>query len=114
MASLKEAAKNILYEAQDGIAFLVLWKEGRGWKSESYYEIEYDEGKSAYSVDRSAVDELKQIVRTDPDAIAVCGYYDNIGPMEDMTLGSLIDGLRFQYKVCPGSLLGLLNIASVR
>ena len=82
MASLRDAARDVLYEAKDTIAYLVFWKTGRSWNSEALYEI----------------------VAADPDAICVNGYVDNIGPLEDMTLESLMDGIRFQREVAPGSL----------
>lgn len=34
MASLREVARDLLYDAQDAISWLVIWKEGRSWYGE--------------------------------------------------------------------------------
>ena len=110
MASLREVAKDLLYEASDAIAFLVIWKTGRSWNGRSYFEIEYDEITGDYHVDEDVIQELKDITKEDQDAIAVCGYFDNIGWSEEngISVNQLMEGIKFQRNIAPGSLKKLL------
>ena len=51
MASIREAAQQVLNIARDGIGWIVFWKEGRGWDSDDVY-VDYDEsGTVAYDKD---------------------------------------------------------------
>lgn len=106
MASLRQAARNVLYEAQDAIAWIVLWKEGRGWNADTVW-LDYNERTHRFQdVDADDIAKLKEIYENDENAILVNGYYINIGPLDDgMTLESLVDGLRWQYEDIGGSLL---------
>lgn len=44
MATLRNAAQNVLNEAREGIAWIALWKEGRGWETSRFYLEEKDDG----------------------------------------------------------------------
>lgn len=105
MASLREEARRILDDAITGVAFLAIWKTGRTWHAESIYDVEYIEGrtfpgkvKEHWEISADAAAKLREIWMDDHHAILVNPYYDNLGPFEEMTLGSLIDGIRFQYE----------------
>lgn len=37
MASIRTVAQNVLSEAKDGISWIALWKEGKGWNAESFW-----------------------------------------------------------------------------
>ena len=105
MASLKEEARYILDDAKDGIAWLAIWKTGRTWHAETMYDdVEYTEGRkyprkieSSWRIEDEAAERLREIWAEDHNAILVNPYYDNLGPFEEMTLTSLIEGIRFQY-----------------
>lgn len=120
MASLREAARDVLEEARGGIAWIAIWKTGRSWHSESFYDVEYDEGCSRYGFERpakwtieeEAAEKLAAIAQEDPHAILVNPYYDNLGTWEDMTLETLIDGIKFQYlDIGGGYIPGILEQA---
>ena len=103
MASLREEARWILDDAKGGICWIAIWKTGKSWHAETFYDVEYDEGSryfnspSSWKIDEESAQRLLQILREDENAILVNPYYCNLGPWEDMTLASLIDGIKFQY-----------------
>ena len=116
MASLKEEARWILDDARDGIAWLAIWKTGRTWHAEIMY-VDYTEGRSyprkaeeEWKIDSEDAARLREILAEDPEAILVNPVYCNLGPFEDMTLSSLIDGIRFQYSL-GGNVSGILRMA---
>ena len=103
MASLREAARSVLDDARDGVCWIVIWKTGRSWNAEVMYGVDYTEGRSypkqdeKWDVELDDVQRLVEIMNEDPDARLVNGYYTNLGSLEEMTLASLMDGIRFQY-----------------
>ncbi len=103
MASLREEARYILDDAKGGICWIAIWKTGRSWHAESFYDVEYTEAnprfgiKKEWKIEKEAADRLAEIASEDRHAILVNPYYCNLGPWEDMTLESLMDGIRFQY-----------------
>lgn len=83
-------------EARDGIAWIALYKDGRNWNVSCFWpDISYD-GSLVFEPDD--LEEFKNILATDPNAILVNGYYCNLGPLDDMTQDSLEAGLRWQYE----------------
>lgn len=105
MASLKEAARSVISEARDGICWIAVYKDGRSWNAECVW-IDYDERSKCFqNVDSEDVARCCEILSIDPDAVLVNGYYCNIGPLEEMTVQTLADGLRFQYETVGGSTL---------
>ena len=98
MASLREAVKNNQEELRDGIAWVVFWREGRSWNSESFH-LEMDD--TFYPEDKARFAEIQAI---DPKAVVLnsyyCGYLD-----ESMSLNELAAGVRHHYEN------GLNNIA---
>ena len=103
MASLREEASWILDDAKAGICWIAIWKTGKSWHTETFYDVEYDEGSryfnrpSSWKIDEESAQRLLQIQHEDRQAILVNPYYCNLGPWEGMTLASLIDGIKFQY-----------------
>ena len=108
MASLKSEAKRIADEASEAIAWIAVWREGRGWRCESYY-LDYDERKDRFEIDPEDYQALEAIVDADVNALLVNGYYMNLGSLEEMTLSSLVDGLRWQYEINGGNLREILE-----
>ncbi len=120
MASLKEEAHWILDDARAGIAWIAIWKTGRSWHTETMYanDVEYTESrgypwnvKGGWRIEDDAADRLREIWNEDNNAILVNPFYDNLGPFEDMTLNSLVDGIRFQYYVVGCDILAILQDA---
>ena len=97
MADLRTTAQGVLEEARDGIAWIALYKRGRGWGAACFWPTFYEES-GFFTFDPDDVQELKAILDTDPEAIFVNGYYSNLGPAEEMTRESLSSALRWQYE----------------
>lgn len=97
MASIRQAAQNVLDEARDGIAWIALWKDGRSWKSESFHP-DFDEATRRFTFDADELMQLRGVFRQDPDAILVNSYYCNLGDPDCMTRDTLANALRWQYE----------------
>ena len=97
MASLRTTAQKVLEEARDGIAWIVLYKQGRGWGASCFWP-DFDDRTGLFKFEDYDLDDLKEILATDKDAILVNGYYYNLGPVEEMTRETLASALRWQYE----------------
>lgn len=105
MASIKKIASMYFDECYDGISWIALWKEGRSWKAETFYSVDYNEKNgSAVTADAEELERMEEILKLDQDAVLLNGYYCNLGG-EDMTVQSLANALRWQYEECEGSYL---------
>ena len=96
MASLRNTAQRVLEEARDGIAWIALYKEGRGWGAGCFWPDLDRNGE--FQFDEDDIQELKEILTIDPNAIFVNGYYSNLGPLYEMTREILASALRWQYE----------------
>lgn len=100
MASIRSAAQWVLGDLRDGIGWVVIWKEGRGWDSRRMYGVDFDERSyTAKLEDDEVLEDLQSILAIDPHAIIVNGYYHNLGDPECMTRDTLADALRWQYEL---------------
>lgn len=98
MASIRYAAQKVLQEAREGIAWIVIWKEGRGWNAEPFWAEAEDEG-SRLTFEEPDTEKICVILRADPKAVIVNGYYSNLGDPEAMTRDSLAASMRWQYEL---------------
>lgn len=101
MASIRQTAQDVIYEARDGIAWIALYKEGRGWGAQCFW-AEFDETTGTYDFDdEDAAEQLRAILAIDENAIFVNPYYNNLGPTgeEGMTRDTLAKALRWQYDL---------------
>ena len=94
MASLKQIAKAYRDEILDGIAWVVIYKEGRSWNAKAYWpeDGDYDNG---YVFTPDVVEALEEIADIDHKAICFNGYYMGFG--EDFTLDEIINRILFFY-----------------
>jgi hypothetical protein len=100
MASIRKAAQWVLDDCRDGIGWVAIWKEGRGWESERIYGVDFDEPTNTATIDDPEEQErLQDILAIDPHAIIVNGYFHNLGDPECMTRDSLADAIRWQYEL---------------
>lgn len=119
MASLREEAKRWFDDFQDAIGWMLVWKEGRSWNIKRMYETEYEESNrflrisAHWTISEDDKTEIERILAIDPSAMLINGYYYNIGSLEEMTLSSLVDGIRFQRRNSYGQLQDILNEAIV-
>lgn len=97
MASIRTAAQDVLTEARDGIGWIALWKDGKGWMSMVFWpDIDRHDHLSFEDFE---IEGLQNIMKIDPRAILVNGWYHNLGDPEHMTRDSLADSLRWQYDL---------------
>lgn len=105
MASLREEARAVIDVARDAIIWIAVWKTGRSWHCREIYSVDYQESNpyfhrdEKWQIDEDDKEELRDILKEDPNACLVNGYYMNIGSLEEMTIESLADGLRYQYEI---------------
>lgn len=94
MASLKELIKNEYSTIADGIAWIVIYKEGRSWKCDYFYPEDgsYNDG---YIFTDEDMEELHKISKIDPKAICINGYYMGFG--EDFTLQEMENKVLWMY-----------------
>ena len=100
MASLRDCAREVLDVAREGIGYIVVWKERRGWKTYTLWPRDIDRDEQDLIAEEYDADTLTEILKKDPAAVLLCSEYDNLGGMEDLTLEVLANALRWQYEEC--------------
>ena len=96
MASLRQNAQDMLDIAREGIGWIALWKDGKGWMSMDFYpDIDKDDNLIFEDYD---IEQLRSIFRLDPEAILVNSWYHNLGDCTCMTRDTLANALRWQYE----------------
>lgn len=90
--------KNLVKESRDfitdGIAWVAIWKEGRSWKYDYFYESDgsYDEG---LVFDCDDMDRFETIASKDHKAICLNGYYMGFG--QEDTLQEIENKILYFY-----------------
>lgn len=92
MAALNEVAKEFADEIRDGIAWVIIWKTGRGWNG---YAAWLDPDTETFESDD--LEKVREVLSTDPNAVMLNGYYcGHFG--EDMNMLELAAGIRWHYE----------------
>jgi len=106
MASLRKIASILREDAQDGIAWFILWKKGRSWNALEVWPEAMDSDGTTVTLKSDDAAEARRILAEDPDAAFVNSWYHNLGMFEDeyLTVEVLAEKLRWQYEDC-GQLL---------
>ena len=97
MASLRNAAQNVLDTGRDGIGWIACWKNGRSWDTTVFWPDIQKDGTLVFEDDD--IEELREINSVDPCAILVNSWYHNMGDTTCMTRDTLADALRWQYSL---------------
>lgn len=97
MATLRQNAQDMIDVAREGIGWIALWKDGKGWMSRDFYPDIDRLGRLTF--EDYDIEALQAIVELDPRAILVNGWYHNLGDCTCMTRDSLADALRWQYSL---------------
>lgn len=94
MADLKSVVNQEYDSIAEGIAWVVIYKEGRGWESACFWNVDgsYDEGLVFCDED---MEKLRQIAQKDHKAICINGYYMGFG--FDFTKSEMEDRILFLY-----------------
>ena len=110
MASIKEIVRYYNDEIQDGIAWVAIWKEGRSWKAEAFWAEDggYDDG---YTFEREDMERMEEIIKIDPRAVMLNGYYCNCGAVEDGTapIADIVCGVEWNYYNRYNQLIGFYD-----
>lgn len=101
MASIRQVAQEYLEVARDGIGYIALWKDGKGWMAADFWPDIDEDGNARFDadVDKFCTEQLENIVKLDPNAIIVNGWVHNLGSLDEMTRDSLAGFLRWQYDL---------------
>lgn len=98
MAKLYDVAKNLKDVAEEGIGWLVVWREDGGWNGAAIWP-DYDEESDTMALQPGERQMLQEIVDTDPDAILVNAWTNNLGVNDYMvSCNKLEETLRWHYK----------------
>lgn len=98
MASIRTIAQDMIDVARDGIGWIAIWKDGKGWMGRDFWPDDVDEN-GAPTFDDFDMEGLRNIVKMDPSAIIVNSYWHNLGDTTCMTRDSLAGFLRWQYDL---------------
>ena len=97
MASMRQTAQDMIDVAREGIGWIALWKDGKGWMARDLYP-DIDRENNLVFEDYE-LEALREIVALDPRAILVNSWHHNLGDTTCMTRDSLADALRWQYDL---------------
>lgn len=97
MASIRQEAQDVLDVARDGIGWIVLYKNGRGWNSMTFWPDVDKHGNPFF--EEFDLEGLQNILTIDPRACLLNGWWHNLGDTEHMTRDSLAEFLRWQYNL---------------
>lgn len=107
--TMKEAARWLREDAQDGICWIALWKDGRGWGFNTFYLDEKQDGSVELDYPEN-LDDLQEILDNDPHAIMVNGYQHNLAVCEGhVTRDDLARALRWQYDLQSNTLADFME-----
>lgn len=94
MSSLRKMVNEYKDDLREGITWVIFWKEGRSWKSSHVY-MDINEGEDIISNEYK--EELEEILRKDPHAIALNGYIHGMF-FEDATINHMVDAVKHYYE----------------
>ena len=111
MASIRQEAQDVLDVARDGIGWIGVWKNGRGWNCMTFWPEDVTAG-GVPTFEDYEVEGLRNILNIDPKAIVVNSYWHNLGDTTCMTRDSLADALRWQYDLQHFTVADALGLAT--
>lgn len=86
MASLRNIIRERWENITSGIAWVVIYKEGRSWKCNAFWPDggDYEDG---FTFDKGDLEQMVEIAKVDPKAICFNGYFNGIG--DNFTLADI-------------------------
>ena len=92
MASLRSIAQREADDIRDGIAWVVVYRDGKSWES---LEIWSDIWNGVFEA--AEIEAVKEVLEVDEDAVILNGYYcGRLG--EDTIINELENGIRWHYE----------------
>lgn len=113
MATLRQEAQDVLTEARDGIAWIAIWKDGRGWCCMTFWPDVKDDAPTL-GFDDDETQQLINIAKLDPQAVIVNSYYHNLGSTEEMTRDTLANAIHWQYGLGGNLVTNVVNVERSR
>lgn len=111
--TLRQLVKELFNELDDGLSWVLIYKDGKSWFGLSLYfdDIDYNL-YDGFTFSKSAMKLLCEVYEIDKNAILVNGYYTNIGWSETdrNTIQHFIDGIRYQYELFDHQLEYIINL----
>lgn len=101
MASLRSQVAYYRDELRDGIAWVAFWRQGRSWKSDSFYgETDAGPDLANPTFEEEDLETMREIVAEDPNAVLINGYYNCPFFNDDepgCTVAFMADHIRYRY-----------------
>ena len=98
MARLRTIAEQLKGVAEDGIGWIVIWKEGKSWNGREVWP-EYREDSHSLILDKEDRETIREIVKKDPQAILVNSWVHNLGVVDyEVSTIKLEENLRWHYQ----------------
>ena len=97
MASLRTMVGRFRNELREGVAYVVFWKNGRSWDAEAFWlDPGYFEDYGGV-IEEDDAREMRQIIKTDPNAIVVNGFESC--PFDgESTVEHMLEHIRWRYE----------------
>ena len=98
MARLRDIAEQLKGVAEDGIGWIVIWKEGKSWNGTAVWP-EYIEESCSLILDKEDRETIREIVKKDPQAVLLNSWVHNLGVNDyEVSTIKLEQSLRWQYR----------------
>lgn len=99
MAALKDVCRRYKGEIEDGIAWVAIWRTGRSWNAEAFFDDACGSYEDGYRFEAEDMERMQEIIKEDCCAVMLNGYYTNCGTIEWKTvpLADIVYGVEWNY-----------------
>lgn len=99
MASIRAIATEFNNDIQDGICWVAIWKNGRSWCGEFFYDDCRGSYEDGYYFSKEDIWKMEAIMNEDSNAIMINGYYTNCGTDENrqVPVSDIINCIEWNY-----------------
>ena len=100
--TLRQLVKELFYELDDGLPWILIYKDGKSWFGLSLYtEDLYYDLLDGFFISEYAMMLLHRTYEIDRNAILINGYYTNINwsETERNTIQGFMEGIKHQYEL---------------
>ena len=98
MGTLREEARYYREDFRGGTSWILFWKVKRSWHLYLLWNTDYDERTATWEMSYEDADLVHKVMKVDPNALVLNGYYSNLGDPDSMTTDSLTNALLRQYE----------------
>ena len=111
--TLRNLVKELFNELDDGLSWILIYKDGKSWFGVSLYFEDVDFNLyDGFTISKSAMRLLHNAYEIDRNAMLINGYYINIGwsETERNTIQRFVDGIKYQYELFDYQLECIFNL----